>query len=340
MDCEITNKGILTYNKGFEHLQINIGDYIQSIAALVFCDSVDIYLEREELNAYNEKNKIKVILNGWFMHNPANWPPSGCIIPKITSFHIDPACEPLMLNANGIAYLKNNGPIGCRDYNTKALLDKYGIPCYFSGCLSLTLGIKYKTAERDGKVYFVDLPPLKRPGIGTLISYIPILLRAWLIILKIRKKWNRGFKYTALFYCVYQRILADDILLNSEFIDHLYSANILPDDKERFELAEELIRKYAKAGLVITSRLHCALPCLGLGTPVIFYPHNINDVRFDGLKELLRVVTLGRKGIETDDETLKNIAGKITGRTKIENKQDYIKIKETMEKECREFMDN
>lgn len=36
------------------------------------------------------------------------------------------------------------------------------------------------------------------------------------------------------------------------------------------EYAKYLIRKYAKAKLVVTSRIHCALPCLGIETPVIF----------------------------------------------------------------------
>jgi hypothetical protein len=39
---------------------------------------------------------------------------------------------------------------------------------------------------------------------------------------------------------------------------------------ERLGKAEELLRLYAGARLVVTSRLHCALPCLALGTPVLF----------------------------------------------------------------------
>ena len=317
---------------------INIGDYIQSIAVRAFCDTVDIFLEREELHTYN-KNKIKVILNGWFMHNPANWPPSDSITPKITSFHIDPDSVPLMLKDSGIAWLKTHGPVGCRDYWTKALLDKYGIPCYFSGCLTLTLGAKYKAAERDGKIYFVDAP-LKRPGIRTLMAYIPVLATSWLKILKIHKRQNKSVIDAALFYCIYRQILTDDILLNGEFLSHNFPADMLPDNKKRFELAEELIKKYAKADLVITSLLHCALPCLGLGIPVIFIPDSIDDERFGGLIELLRVMTFGRKGLETEDETIKNMAGKISGKTKINNKREYITIKDKLEKECREFMDS
>jgi hypothetical protein len=199
MGCETMKKGLLTYVKSFEeHSIVNIGDYIQSIAARLFYDTVDIFLEREELNNYNGNFKIKAILNGWFMHNPGNWPPSENIIPKITSFHITPDNAPFMLRQDGVAYLKKHGPVGCRDFWTKTLLDKYGVPCYFSGCLTLTLGRKYKEAVKDGKIYFVDLP-VKRPGIKTAVSYIPIIMASWLKILKIQRNQKKGIMRAALF---------------------------------------------------------------------------------------------------------------------------------------------
>lgn len=37
----------------------------------------------------------------------------------------------------------------------------------------------------------------------------------------------------------------------------------------RRQIARNLLKTYATAGLVITSRLHCALPCLAFSTPVI-----------------------------------------------------------------------
>ena len=36
------------------------------------------------------------------------------------------------------------------------------------------------------------------------------------------------------------------------------------------QCADELLKKYAKAEMVVTSRIHCALPCTGMGTPVIY----------------------------------------------------------------------
>jgi hypothetical protein len=54
-------------------------------------------------------------------------------------------------------------------------------------------------------------------------------------------------------------------------------------------LANTLLDVYARAKLVITTRLHCALPCLALGTPVVFlHERYAEDRRFDGLREYLR----------------------------------------------------
>jgi hypothetical protein len=50
---------------------------------------------------------------------------------------------------------------------------------------------------------------------------------------------------------------------------------------KRRELANRLLQKYARAKKVITSRLHCYLPCIAFGTNVEYV--GIPDKRFDGL---------------------------------------------------------
>ena len=67
----------------------------------------------------------------------------------------------------------------------------------------------------------------------------------------------------------------------------------------KYEEAEALLRRYATAELVITSRLHCALPCRAMGTPVIFvHPNYYSDSRFDGLRDIL-------DGYGPDDQSLR-----------------------------------
>jgi hypothetical protein len=53
--------------------------------------------------------------------------------------------------------------------------------------------------------------------------------------------------------------------------------------------AADLLERYASAHLVITSRLHCALPCLAFGTPVLFIPPRHDLKRFEGIAELLTI---------------------------------------------------
>jgi hypothetical protein len=58
------------------------------------------------------------------------------------------------------------------------------------------------------------------------------------------------------------------------------------DHKKRMLLAKKLLKMYRdEARLVITTRLHCALPCIGMGVPVIFFG-NPNDYRVSVLDDL------------------------------------------------------
>jgi len=57
-------------------------------------------------------------------------------------------------------------------------------------------------------------------------------------------------------------------------------------------MAETILKEYASASLVITSRLHSALPCLAIGTPVIFVPKNPHDPRLEGYSEYLKIYSV------------------------------------------------
>lgn len=55
----------------------------------------------------------------------------------------------------------------------------------------------------------------------------------------------------------------------------------------RLEKTRSLLDRYSKASLVITTRLHAALPCRAFGTPVKFIHSDLNDPRFSGLTSIL-----------------------------------------------------
>jgi hypothetical protein len=62
---------------------------------------------------------------------------------------------------------------------------------------------------------------------------------------------------------------------------------------QKMKMARAHLDRIAQARLVITSRLHTALPCLAFGTPVVFLTENLQDVRFGGLVKFLKTFTPG-----------------------------------------------
>ena len=280
---------------------INIGDYIQALAANQFLPRNDGFVSREALNLYNDKECL-VIMNGWFMHNPKNWPPSNKIKPIFVAFHINSLTKGEMLTSEGQDYFKKYEPIGCRDYNTCEQLSHVGIRNYFTGCLTLTLGMKYRCSEKDGKVYFVD-PYFKcRWSKIDLLKNLPFYFvnKNGIDILstKIHNGQNGLKKKIRLvdFYKEYSRFFTKETIRDAIFITQMdvrYNKDF-HSDEELLREAERLVKLYAHASLVVTSRIHCALPCLGLETPVIYVENSsqdeISSCRLKGLRELLNVM--------------------------------------------------
>lgn len=282
-------KNGLLINAG-EAQEKNIGDYIQSVAQEQFFDHIDQYVEREELHALKSDEKVNVIMNGWFMRHPDHFPPSEDINPLFVSFHIAPKIAKSMLTPTTVSYLKRYEPIGCRDTGTQELLEKKGIKTYFSGCLTLTLGQKYLSSDKDGSIYFVD--PYYEIGGGAGGATVRSLF--WLVknfgkVCKLMPRFKPEFYCTlykvspllnkavmcASFYETYKKAFSDDILLNAKFILHKVRQSDFNGEDAKMEYARNLVKLYAKASLVVTSRIHCALPCLGVETPVVFISSEI-----------------------------------------------------------------
>ena len=132
----------LVLNKGTD----NIGDDIQSYAAMRFLPSVDYVIDREGMDTFESNGeRVKAIMNGWYMYNKSNWPPSESIDPLWVSVHISKndyfGIGERFLDGLGGEYLKYYAPIGARDVSTLELLRKKGIPAYLSGCLTLTFSL-------------------------------------------------------------------------------------------------------------------------------------------------------------------------------------------------------
>lgn len=289
-------------------IDINIGDYVQALAASQFLPKIDGFLDRDEDLKTYKGEKCKIIMNGWYMHDPVNWPPSEDILPLFVAFHLNSTVEKEMMTPESIAYLKSKAPIGCRDNRTMRLLQDAGIEAYFSGCLTLTLGQTYKTSDKNEKIYIVD-PSYS--CVCTLTNFfkaltvfsshpkdVTKLLNNAKLKLHLGRNVIAKFIKTALYYKEYSRVFTRDVVMKAEYVlqDDEHFVMDFKNDKARLAEAERLIRQYASAAMVITTRIHCALPCLGLETPVIYIDRVVDSeeskCRLDGLKELFNVVKI------------------------------------------------
>jgi hypothetical protein len=244
----------------------NLGDEIQSIAAAKLLPRVDRYLPREGLDAYQSAEEhLRLLCNGFFLHEPQHWPPGAAIDPLFISFHVstETGADQYLLRPELKQYYQKYAPIGCRDRGTARRFTDLGVEAYFSGCVTLTLQNPYTEAERTNEIVLAD----------------PF------------------YKFQSEDYRRYLRkaIVPPEHRARVVEVTHALDKKRTYGEQEKVGMAENLLDRYAKASLVITSRIHVALPCLGLGTPVLFinmgYDRNSFDrERFDGLLELFHTI--------------------------------------------------
>lgn len=283
----------------------NIGDYIQALAAAQFLPSVSGFIDREKLKDYTGED-CKVIMNGWYIHNTEQWPPSSKIHPLFISVHFNSTAIHKLLSKESLCYLKQHEPIGCRDEQTKDLLIANGINAYFSGCLTLTLGHKYMARSRTNQIYFVDAYFISHWNIRTVIKNALYLLFNYSAISIISKKHpepKKGIRKKMIlttFYREYRKFFSKETLINANYISQQsnYYKDCFNSEEERLAEAERLVKLYSEAQLVVTSRIHCALPCLGLNTPVIYVEDsqqsNASACRFGGIKDFFNILSWDR----------------------------------------------
>lgn len=282
---------------GTNGIRKNIGDHVQSIAANQFMRT-SVMVDREHLDTYSGE-PVKVIMNGWFMHHPERFPPAEAIHPLFVSFHLRPKIGKRFLTEATIAYLKAHGPIGCRDKQTMRTLQACGIDAYFSACLTLTLGRTFPRAPKSEQrgVCFVDplrvfdglevwkgLPRIVRHPLMTMRLYRKLAKQA----LKGERLAVRIWSFFALgaFLKAYRALFSDELLLSAEYYTHAVAEKDCATIEEQFDMARRLLDRYAHAKYCVTSRIHCALPCIGMGVPVIYIDSESKRVgkgRYGGL---------------------------------------------------------
>lgn len=316
--------GLLTYEEAPGHY--NLGDHVQSLAARQYLPRVDALLNRERLGAYDGPS-IKLIMNGWFTHNAANWVPAPAIIPHFVSFHINSSAADRILSPRGLEYLRRHAPIGCRDHHTVGLLRSRGVDAYFTGCLTLTLTDFAADSPRRDETILVDpffnLPSLHRIAASPR-SLARALIKGELLGLGRRRRLLR-------------RAFTKECLDAMARVTQELPSRGEPDER-RFARAEACLRRYAQAKFVVTSRIHCALPCLAMGTPVIFlnaFDSFVDTCRFEGLLELFNRVDYAPDGaVSTNFGT----ACPLDGQAMPANPTRHVELAARLRESCRRFV--
>ena len=264
--------------------RVNIGDFIQSLAAQQFYNGETVYIDRDKMSSY-DGNPIKLIMNGWYKHH-GSIPPTNKIHPLLVSIHLTQEILEKAKTPECLAFFKKHEPVGCRDYMTMNALKGMGIKSYFSSCLTTTLGRTYKRENVGDDIYIVDAFVNLRPFRAITNNFLPCLQN----VLRMKNPSVRNH--------VIRGILSRVDGGRITYLRHHSRPKVNTGNTALFEQADMLLKKYARAKLVITSRIHCALPCLGMGVPVVF----INDApaveshaaRFGGLAELMNTITVDK----------------------------------------------
>lgn len=292
----------------------NIGDYIQSMAAAQFAGPDAVRVERECMDGYSG-GQTRIVMNAWFMHHPERFPPSADIIPLFVSFHVRPEIEDLFFTEKTVAYLKAYEPIGCRSADMVDMLARHGIKGVFTSCVTLTLGESYRHRSADAPPVFVDpdFPRLKRDATWSMIprflSLLPRMFAHPLAVFRLSRKfkvyeyWPRNrfaivrLMYAAAFHKIYSPVFGDDVLLNAVYETHKIPKRDCPDEEALFARADALLHLYERAPFVVTSRLHCALPCVAMGTPVwTAVRRHMKRGRFGGNEAFMNMLEFGKDG--------------------------------------------
>ncbi len=319
--------GVIVYEGGkFQDQNIlNLGDYVQSTAAKQFLPQVDHYVTREGMHLYNEES-IKMIMNAWYMANPNNFPPSNKIVPLYVSMHLNSSIIDRIFRPEVIEHFKKNEPIGCRDNHTRDLLRAKGIDAYYSGCMTLTLGHTYKREKVTDEVIFVDI-------MHDSLSMKQLVKQP----LRLGKRILNGrIKELSVKRKVLNKYFDEDVLNRAVYFDQMVpyiNADV------GFKMADEYLKRLSSARFVVTSRIHTALPCLAMGTPVIFvnggFKTKVDNCRFDGLFDFFNRIDVDNSGNSSTNFSF--VGEKININTVLKNKDLHVPFAKDLIEKCQKF---
>lgn len=278
----------------------NIGDDIQSYAQEQFLPRIDYMIDRENLEQFvpNEKEYVYTIMNAWYIHDKYNFNFSPYIYPLFISmfFKNFPYEDGVTY---GTDYLNENVITDLKKYSPVGARDLHTKKIFDNLNIEnyfsgcLTLTIEKFPNIKKGKYIVVN-------GLNEEeIEYI-------------KSKTKKEVK-----------VVKQDVPYGS------FSNETWEQRKKR---VIDLLKLYQGAHMVITTKLHCSLPCLAIETPVLLlydksFPEN--EDRIGTYLEYLNHI---------DRTELKS--SNINFNKPLNNPEKYLELRKSLIKKCKEFINN
>ncbi|KAL7477764.1 hypothetical protein ACHAW6_003561 [Cyclotella cf. meneghiniana] len=279
-----TYYGTLNYDERHKYLVrkknihgMNLGDETQGLAGIQMLPRLDAFVERDRIEMVTFANsstprlhpesleddgrRVIVFFNAWWGTTDMTWPPPAYIEPVSLSMHIQPASvirDKFMEVSNSIVEDSRGNSLSKKKVFRK--LQK-------GDTRSLKFIAPYlKSQEPIGARDTPTLEFFRENGIQSIFTAcltmtlsLPTIERddSILVVDVNVKDQLKG-------------VVPHEILQNATFLSQKLLGDEAEDNVHRFILAFERLFVYSRARLVFTSRLHVALPCVALGTPVVF----------------------------------------------------------------------
>jgi len=239
----------------------NIGDPVQAHALMELLGTKEVEIvDRDRVSDFSPKDETRLIANGWLMGNADFLEIKDQVYLQGISVHI-----------SGWPYFGR----------TRQLLSSEATETHF-----------LREFRKAGVVGARDLHTL-----GELRkNHIPSYFSGCLTLAFDEREFHKEID-----------VLCIDV--EPDVVDHIQknlrrqvevSTNALPIGSQRFmsvqqisDVSEAYLEQISSATVVITSRLHAALPAISQGVPVIFAPQNRFDPRFSGYSSLFPYIVNG-----------------------------------------------
>ncbi|NLG03797.1 MAG: polysaccharide pyruvyl transferase family protein, partial [Clostridia bacterium] len=154
--------GVITTNDAKGISLMNIGEPAQILAIDAIYDSMEIPKEDRididyyDLDTYNGEYALLPI-NLMFAYLKYFMKEDVIFSPKIIPVFLGIAIHDRNLSKESVQLLRNYAPVGCRDEFTLKLMQRYQIPAYLFGCITLTFPKRIQTPHMQ-KTFFIDVP--------------------------------------------------------------------------------------------------------------------------------------------------------------------------------------